>query len=41
VPDIGAVAAELAELDIVAVSVAAVFEHKDKLMLAAVKRRSP
>src|SRR5437588_11983627 len=41
VPDIGAVAAELAELDVVAVSVAAVFEHKDKLMLAAVKRAHP
>ena len=32
-PDIAAVAAELAELDIVAVSIAAVFEDENKLVL--------
>src|SRR6266478_9879563 len=37
-PDIAAVAAELAELDIVAVRVSAVFEHEDELMLTAVER---
>src|SRR5438309_6262556 len=38
VPNITAVATELAELDIVAVWLAAVFEHKDQLVLAAVER---
>src|SRR5204863_6530371 len=37
-PNITAVATELAELDIVAVWLAAVFEHKDQLVLAAVER---
>jgi hypothetical protein len=36
-PDIAAVAAELAELDIVAMSLAVVFKDKDELVLAAVK----
>src|SRR5205814_10471712 len=40
-PDIAAVAPELAELDIVAVPVAAVFEHEDELMLAAIERAHP
>jgi hypothetical protein len=38
IPDIAAVAAELAELDIIAVSVASVLEDKDELVLAAVER---
>jgi hypothetical protein len=36
-PDIAAVAAELAELDIVAMSLAVAFKDKDELVLAAVK----
>src|SRR5689334_18724717 len=36
-PDVAAVAPEAAELDIVAVIAAAVFEHKDELVLAAVE----
>src|SRR5205823_3177092 len=40
-PHIAAVAAKPAKLDIVAVSVAAMFEHKDKLVLAAVERAHP
>src|SRR2546423_4683866 len=40
-PDIGAVAAKPAELDVVAVPAAAVFEDKDKLVLAAVERAHP
>src|SRR5689334_25166270 len=40
-PDIAAVAPKLAELDIVAVPVAAVFENEDKLVLAAVERAHP
>src|SRR5690349_18315748 len=41
IPDIAAVAPELAELDIVAVPVAAVFENEDKLVLTAVERAHP
>jgi len=37
-PDVAAVAAELAKLDIVAMSIAAVFEHKDEFVLAAIER---
>src|SRR5262249_11033892 len=37
-PDIAAVAAELAELDIVAMSVVAVFKDKDEFVLTAVER---
>jgi hypothetical protein len=37
-PDIAAVAAELAELDVVAVRPAALFEDEDELVLAAVER---
>ena len=37
-PDIAAVAAELAELDVVAVRSAALLEDKDELVLAAVER---
>ena len=40
-PDIAAVAAELAELDIVSMSVAAVLEDKDELVLAAIERSHP
>jgi len=45
-PDIAAVTAELAELNIVAMSLAVVFKDKDELVLAAVKplwenRKSP
>src|ERR1700732_4751270 len=37
-PDIAAVAAELAELDVVAVRSAALLEDKDELVLAAIER---
>jgi hypothetical protein len=40
-PNIAAVTAELAELDIVAVPVTAVFEDEDQLVLAAVERAHP
>ena len=40
-PHIAAVAPEPAELHIVAVLLAAVFEYKDELMLAAVERAHP
>src|SRR5215469_16581578 len=40
-PHIAAVAPEAAKLDVVAVLVAAVFEDKDELVLAAVKRAHP
>src|SRR5690348_1195197 len=40
-PDVSAAAAELAELDIVAVPVTAIFEDKDQLVLAAVERAHP
>src|SRR5436305_15196894 len=40
-PHIASVAAKPAKLDIVAVSGAALFEHKDKLVLAAVERPHP
>src|SRR5438045_5505963 len=41
VPHIASVAAKPAKLDIIAVSVAALFEHKDKLVPAAVERAHP
>jgi hypothetical protein len=41
VPHIAAVAAELAELDIIAMPMAAVFEDEDQLVLAAVERAHP
>src|SRR5580692_11493753 len=40
-PDIAPVAPELAELDVVAVPTAAVLEHEDKFVLAAVERAHP
>src|SRR3984893_5740459 len=40
-PDIAAVTAELAELDIVAVRLTPLFKHKDKLVVAAVERAHP
>jgi FAD binding domain len=40
-PNIAAIAAELAKLDVVAVPLAAAFEDEDKLVLAAVERPHP
>src|SRR5204862_6210501 len=40
-PDIAAVAPEAAELDVVAVTAAAVLEDKDELVLAAIERAHP
>src|SRR5438105_10682352 len=41
VPDIAAVAAELSELDVVAMPLAAMFEDEDELVLAPIKRAHP
>ena len=40
-PDIAAVAAELSELDVVAMPLAAMFEDEDELVLAPIKRAHP